>query len=175
MIKNITFHKCQESDWQLLQKISVETFTNTYRDKNTLENFNQHLQKAFNEAQLKKELSNPNCEFYFLKKKENEMVGYLKLNILDAQTENMSDDYLEIERIYVLKNFHGKGYGKTLINFSKEKAIQKKKIKIWLGVWEKNPNAIGFYQKMGFKKTGTHVFKVGDDEQLDYVMEMKTG
>ena len=103
------------------------------------------------------------------------MVGYLKLNLLDAQTEKMSDDYLEIERIYVLKKFHGKGYGKALIDFSKEKAIQKKKKKIWLGVWEKNPNAIGFYQKMGFEKTGTHIFKVGDDEQLDYVMETETG
>ena len=85
----------------------------------------------------------------------------------------MQDDDLEIERIYLIKKFQGKGFGKKMIEFAKEIAIQKKKNRIWLGVWEKNPKAIGFYQKMGFEKIGTHIFKVGEDEQLDYVMKLE--
>jgi len=168
------FQKCGLDDWTLLQKISIQTFTNTYQNKNDPKNFHRHIITAFNESQLKNELTHPHCEFYFLKK-ENKVVGYLKINEFDAQTESMPNEYLEIERIYVLKAFHKKGFGKKLMDFAKEKAIQKQKKKIWLGVWEKNPEAIGFYTKMGFEKTGTHIFKVGDEEQLDYVMEMETG
>jgi len=43
---------------------------------------------------------------------------------------------------------------------------------IWLGVWEKNPRAISFYQKWGFKEVGTHIFHVGDDPQRDFIMEL---
>lgn len=42
--------------------------------------------------------------------------------------------------------------------------------KIWLGVWEKNENAIAFYQKMGFVQTGEHSFYMGDEEQRDLIM-----
>ena len=171
-MKNLNFQKCTLSDWQQLQKISIDTFTHTYQHKNDPSNFKQHLEKAFNDDQLKKELENPNCEFYFLIK-ENELVGYLKFNELDAQTEPMFEEDFEIERIYVINKFQGKGLGKQMMEFAKEKAIQKKKKKIWLGVWSENPKAIGFYQKMGFQQIGTHVFKVGDDEQLDYVMALE--
>ena len=171
-MKNFFFQKCTVEDWKQLQHISIETFTHTYQHKNDPKHFKQHLDHAFNEKQLKKELMNPNCEFYFLKN-ENVLVGYLKLNEFDAQSEPMPEDHLEIERIYVIHPFQGKGLGKKMIEFAKEKAIQKKKENIWLGVWEKNPKAIGFYQKMGFEKIGTHIFKVGDDEQLDFVMSIK--
>lgn len=180
-MKNFHFQKCGLEDWQLLQKVSIQTFTDTYQDKNDPKNFQCHIITAFNESQLKKELNHSNCEFYFLRlggqvlKKENEVVGYLKLNVLDAQSEFMSAEYLEIERIYVLKQFHKEGFGKMLVDFAKKKAFEKRKKKIWLGVWEKNPNAIGFYLKMGFEKTGTHIFKVGEEEQLDFVMELKVG
>ena len=174
-MKNFHFQKCQESDWQLIQKISLETFINNYQNKNlhNLESFNKYLEDKFNNQIIKQELLNPNRVFYFLFENENELLGYLKLNEFDAQSEPMDDDYLEIERIYILKKFQGNGFGKMMIDFAKEKAIEKQKKKIWLGVWEENPKAIGFYNKVGFEKTGTHKFMLGEEEQVDYIMEMK--
>ena len=46
------FKKCDLSDLNVLQKISIETFTATYQDKNTKENFEKHLTQAFNLPQL---------------------------------------------------------------------------------------------------------------------------
>lgn len=43
---------------------------------------------------------------------------------------------------------------------------------IWLGVWEHNVDAIKFYEKQGFKKFDTHIFKLGDDEQTDNLMKL---
>ncbi|MHC4791202.1 MAG: GNAT family N-acetyltransferase [Planctomycetota bacterium] len=42
---------------------------------------------------------------------------------------------------------------------------------IWLGVWEKNAQAIRFYEKWDFKKVGTKEFILGSDRQIDDVME----
>ncbi|MNL75746.1 Protease synthase and sporulation negative regulatory protein PAI 1 [compost metagenome] len=49
-------------------------------------------------------------------------------------------------------------------------AMEHSKKKIWLGVWEKNENAIAFYNKMGFVQTGVHSFYMGDEEQMDIIM-----
>jgi ribosomal protein S18 acetylase RimI-like enzyme len=44
---------------------------------------------------------------------------------------------------------------------------------MWLGVWEENPRAIRFYQKLGFVEFGEHIFQLGDDAQRDVLMKKK--
>ncbi|WP_276356722.1 GNAT family N-acetyltransferase [Cohnella caldifontis] len=165
----VNIKKCTMEDLGLLQEISVETFHDTFKHQNSEENMQAYLEKAFNLDQLKKELSNRFSEFYFIYS-ENEMAGYLKVNAQDAQSEKMGDDSLEIERIYIRSKFHKQGLGKCLIHKAIELAKEKKKTKVWLGVWEKNEGAIGFYKKMGFVESGAHSFFMGDEEQTDLIM-----
>lgn len=80
---------------------------------------------------------------------------------------------VEIERIYVLKEFHRKSVGQILYNKALEIAIQKKADYIWLGVWEENPSAINFYWKNGFLAFDKHIFKMGNDEQTDIMMRLE--
>lgn len=54
-----------------------------------------------------------------------------------------------LEMLFIHNDTRGKGYGKTLYQFMKEKTGLTK-----VDVNEQNPQAIGFYEKMGFKKTG---------------------
>lgn len=82
----------------------------------------------------------------------------------------MGDELLEIERIYIRNKFQKHGLGKCLLNKAMELALEYKKTKIWLGVWEKNENAIAFYRKKGFVQTGSHSFYMGDEEQVDFIM-----
>ena len=101
---------------------------------------------------------------------EQDLAGYLKINVNDAQSEQISDDALEVERIYIRTKFKRNGLGKYLITLAEDIAISKNKKVIWLGVWEHNPNAIAFYEKMGFIYTSSHSFFMGDEEQTDYIM-----
>jgi ribosomal protein S18 acetylase RimI-like enzyme len=41
---------------------------------------------------------------------------------------------------------------------------------IWLGVWERNARAIGFYQRWHFTIVGSQSFQLGTDRQNDRVM-----
>ncbi|OCA85024.1 GNAT family N-acetyltransferase [Pseudobacillus wudalianchiensis] len=165
----IKIKKCTGEDLYQLQEISYETFSETFKHQNSPENMNAYLERAFNLTQLEKELSAIFSQFFFVYL-DNEVAGYLKVNINDAQSEEMGDESLEIERIYVKNKFQKHGLGKFLLHKAIEMARECNKKKIWLGVWEKNENAIAFYKKMGFVQTGAHSFYMGDEEQIDFIM-----
>lgn len=167
----MTIHvkKCTLDEIGLLQKISIETFNETFADQNTAENMKAYLDKAFRVEKLEQELLNAHSQFYFIYLNEK-LAGYLKVNTNAAQTEAMGNDSLEIERIYIRKQYHKQGLGKHLLNKAIDIALEQHNNKIWLGVWEKNKNAIAFYTLMGFKQTGSHTFHMGDEDQMDFIM-----
>ncbi|OME94716.1 MULTISPECIES: GNAT family N-acetyltransferase [Paenibacillus] len=165
----LTIRKCTSEDLGLLQDISIETFNETFRDQNSPENMKTYLERAFNINQLAIEVSNTASEFYFIYY-NGQIAGYLKVNIHDAQTEMMGNDSLEIERIYIKGQYQKHGLGKFLLNKAMEIAMERNKKSIWLGVWERNENAIAFYKNMGFVQTGAHSFYMGNEEQKDFIM-----
>jgi ribosomal protein S18 acetylase RimI-like enzyme len=160
------------NDIERLQKIGRKTFFETFSASNTEENINKYLEEGFSIDKLTEELTNPNSGFYFAML-DGYVIGYLKLNFGKSQTEIKDDKALEIERIYVAKEFHGKKVGQLLYEKAIEIAKQKNVDYVWLGVWEENPRAINFYKKNGFVEFGTHVFKLGDDEQSDIMMKLR--
>ena len=157
---------------EFIQSIGKETFYETFKDDNTEQNMQDYLATAFTTEKITSELKNPYSQFYLLFV-GSELAGYLKVNIASAQTENMGMDALEIERIYVKQAFHKMGLGKTLMNKAIDIATELNKHYIWLGVWEKNRNAIDFYVKAGFEQCGQHSFYMGDEEQVDWIMKKR--
>ena len=155
-----------------LQMICRETFYDTFFEDNAKEDMDKYLTENFNDTQLTSELNNPKSEFYFAKL-EGEVAGYLKINFGKTQTEIKDENGLEIERIYVLKKFHGKKVGQKLYEIALQAAIDKMLDYVWLGVWEKNVRAIKFYEKNGFAEFDRHIFVLGSDEQLDIMMRLK--
>lgn len=165
----VTIRKCTTNDVETIQQIGRQTYFETFVAYNTEENMNDYLNKAFEESKIRKELENPYSEFY-VAEQEGKVAAYLKINQSNAQTEPMDSNYLEIERIYVLKEFQKHGLGKQLYDKALERAHALGKSRIWLGVWEHNHNALAFYSKIGFERIGQHSFFMGDDEQIDYIM-----
>ena len=100
------------------------------------------------------------------------MLGYLKLNMGESQTELKDNDALEIERIYVLKDFHGKKVGQLLFDKAITIAKELQLAYVWLGVWEENKKALQFYTKNGFVEFDQHVFVLGDEAQTDIMMKL---
>lgn len=153
-----------------LQKISIQTFLQAFAAENSAADMQTYVEHKFSIEHLQKELSHPESFFYFAQN-ENDILGYLKLNLGKAQTETR-DNAIEIERIYVDESFHGKGIGKLLMEYAIQFAKERGSAKIWLGVWEHNTKAIHFYQKNGFVEFGNHAFFLGEDEQNDLLMEL---
>lgn len=156
----------------LLQQIGRQTFSETFAASNTEENMRQYLAEGFAAGKLLSELANPDSQFYFAEW-NNEVIGYLKVNAGKSQTELQDEAALEIERIYVLRDFHGKKVGQLLYDKAVELARQTGIRYVWLGVWEENKRALRFYEKNGFVAFDKHLFRLGGDEQTDIMMKLE--
>jgi ribosomal protein S18 acetylase RimI-like enzyme len=171
-MENIEIEKVTLANIEQLQQISRQTFTETFSEVNTEDNLNKYLDESFNISRLTSEIQNLNSEFYFAVI-DAKVVGYLKINCGDAQTELKNDNTLELERIYVLKEFHGRKVGQILFSKAIQVAEQMNVDYLWLGVWEENHRALKFYMKNGFTVFDQHIFRLGDDVQTDIMMKLQ--
>ena len=136
---------------------------------NSIEDMKEYLETAYDFDVLKSEIECETSDYYFYLD-GNDAVGFVKVNWADSQTEPDYPDALEIQRIYSLKEYHGHGIGAALMEHAISVARELKRPMMWLGVEEQNKRAYRFYTKYGFKKVGTHVFMLGEDEQHDSVL-----
>ncbi|PHK50336.1 GNAT family N-acetyltransferase [Staphylococcus edaphicus] len=156
---------------EVLRTLSINTFKTTFEHgEYTDEDFNAYFNEAYATKQLLSELQDDNSFTYFFKD-DDEIVGYFKLNINEAQTEAKGDEYLEVQRIYFLPQAQGGGRGKRVLAFATKKARELNKTKIWLGVWEHNVQAFNFYKNQGLRVTGEHQFYTGNVVDTDLIME----
>ena len=77
---------------------------------------------------------------------------------------------MELQRLYVSRESHGRGVGKALSNKVEELARDLGYRKIWLGVWEGNFVAQKVYESMGYERVGEHEFTMGRCIQMDWIM-----
>ncbi len=171
-MENIEITRVTVNDIEQLRQIGMKTFYETFSAGNREDNMNKYLEDGFSNEKLTAEINDRNAGFYFAKLNNN-VIGYLKLNFGVSQTELQDDKALEIERIYVSKEFHGKNVGQLLYDKAITIARQKNADYVWLGVWEENPRAIAFYRKNGFVEFDKHIFKLGNDEQTDIMMKLQ--
>lgn len=170
-MEKVEIQKVMIADIEQLQQISQLTFIETFAALNSKEDMEKYIKESLSKEKLMAELSQHSSCFYFAIL-NGTVIGYLKLNFGQSQTELKGENSLEIERIYVLKAFHGKRVGQLFYEKAIQVAWQAKMEYVWLGVWEKNPRAIAFYKKNGFIEFDKHIFKLGSDEQTDILMKL---
>ena len=167
----VSIRPLEATDLLLLQKLSIETFVDTFIDSNTADDLASCIDSLYNTEKLARELAAKHSYFYFIEV-EGQVAGYLKLNTRYEQTEGQRDDSLEIERLYILPHFKGLHLGSKLMKFALDLAKEKGKKRVWLGVWEHNEPAKVFYSHWGFKRFSQHTFPVGSDPQTDELWEL---
>ncbi len=158
-------------DVSALVEAGRQTFYETFHNTISEENLLQYLDDSFHPDKIREELTHPESYFY-LARINGAVAGYLKVNTGKAQTEAQEETALEVERIYVTKEWHGKSVGQALMDHALEIARDKKATYVWLGVWPKNYRAVRFYQKYGFEVFDTHTFHTGREYQTDYLMKL---
>jgi diamine N-acetyltransferase len=159
------------NDAKLLAELGAKTFYDTFAKDNTPENIASYIKESFSPEIQLNELSDPDIIF-LIAELDDIPIGYAKLRMNSKDDVVKGTKPMELERIYAVQEYLGKGIGRKLMKASIHEAKERGCDSIWLGVWEKNQRAIDFYRKWGFKEVGTHRFKLGDDPQNDFVMEL---
>jgi ribosomal protein S18 acetylase RimI-like enzyme len=168
---SVFIRTAKKEEAEAIGKLAAETFTETFEWYNTAQNMREYNNSHFKPNHILTEIEDKNSILYVALIDEV-IIGYAKLKSSEAPEELGTLSHIEIERLYVSKNFHDKKVGLALMNTCIETAKQKNLDVIWLGVWEHNPRAINFYTRMGFQKFGSHIFQLGDDAQTDYLMKL---
>ena len=164
--------KANQSDAKDIAVLGKSTFFETFGDHplNKPEDVKSYLDESFTEEAILKELNDQDVT-YFLAELNSSLVGYAKIKQNVTDNGVIGKKPMELCRIYVLKNFLGKGVGKELMLRCLKEAEDNKNDVVWLGVWEFNPTAQEFYKKFGFSKCGEHVFLLGSDPQTDHIFQ----
>lgn len=169
-MSEINIKQATAIDLEVLVKIGRETFAETFSSENSQQDLENYLNTSFTNEKLLSEIAHPSSQFY-IAWNENTPIGYLKINTDSSQTEDQGNEGLEIERIYVKQDYQGQKIGHLLYNQAVTLAKSMEKTFVWLGVWELNIKAIKFYERQGFEKFSTHIFRIGSDEQTDWLMK----
>ncbi len=166
-------------DAAALATLAERTFRDTFAAMNTAEDMDRHCRQSYGATIQAAEIADParvtlvcetlsgetpNC------KTTGELVAFAQLRWGTAPACVQGRAPGEIQRLYVTSDWHGKGLAQQLMQACLDEMEKRGNDVVWLGVWEKNPRAIAFYQKFGFIEVGDHSFALGGDAQRDIVM-----
>jgi diamine N-acetyltransferase len=163
-----TIRRVTVNDTAALSALAKQTFYDTFTGTCTEADMQGFLEKYYNEAQLKKELSDP-ATFCFFAEVHGKPVAYLQFKEDYSNFPEVKKwKALELKRIYVQQAFHKVGIAQKLMDLLLQHAAENKYELVWLGVWEYNLRAQRFYEKYGFENSGyTHDFPIGNTPQTD--------
>jgi ribosomal protein S18 acetylase RimI-like enzyme len=166
----VIIREAELKDASLLQEFGIKTFLDSFAAANTPENMKMYLESGFSLEKIQGDLGDPETKF-LLAYIDQQLAGYAKV-IVNKKHEALKEQRaMELERIYVDKQYIGKQVGIVLLEKCFQMAKREKLNVVWLGVWEHNPRAISFYRKWGFEKFSEHTFMLGNDAQTDWLMK----
>jgi diamine N-acetyltransferase len=157
----MTIIKATESDYNSIVDIGRISVAESHRNSSSEEIMNEFLDRNYNGDVIRQELNDIN-NIYHIIKYDDQPVGFSKV-MLDAEHSNIiAKNVAKLDRIYLLKEFHGLKLGRELLNFNLELAKKNGQSGIWLYTWIGNEKAVNFYLKAGFAIIGSHKFYVNE-------------
>ena len=169
-IPGVTIRRGTVEDAVLLSELGARTFAETFAADNTPEDLDAYIATSFNVGRLTAELEDPASTF-LIAEVEGRAAGYAKLHDGEPEKSIEGANPVELVRLYVSREWLGRGIGEELMHACVEEARQAGHETLWLGVWERNARAQAFYRKWNFRAVGEHIFQLGSDLQRDIVME----
>jgi diamine N-acetyltransferase len=158
-----TIRHATPEDAAALAELGARTFRDAFAAQNRAEDMDAYVAQTYGEAQQRRELEDPK-NVALLVERDGVLIGFAQLR--------REGEKVEIARFYVDRAHHGEGIAQELMQRCIEVARELGAQTLWLGVWERNPRAIRFYEKCGFVDIGSHPFLVGSDLQTDRLMSL---
>lgn len=166
--------RAEVGDARTLAELGARLFEQTFASANTPEDMGAYLAGAFLVDDWAEELADDAHAVWIAEDFDGAHIGYAMLRRGTSADGVIAARPGEIHRIYADKSWHGRGVGHALVRACSEQAGAWQCDVIWLAVWERNPRAIAFYAKIGFRAVGRQTFVLGSDVQQDLVMSRPT-
>jgi ribosomal protein S18 acetylase RimI-like enzyme len=167
---SLIIRKADQADAAALAELAERTFRDAFGALNTATNMDLHCRSSYGRKLQAREIADP-CLLTLVCEDNGTLIAYAQLRRGKAPDCVAAEQTVEIQRLYVDKEWHGKGIAQDLMNALLDHAREDHAGVVWLGVWEHNPRAIAFYAKFGFRECGDQTFLLGRDDQRDLIMQ----
>ena len=169
---NLSIRRADVSDKNIICALGVTTFYEAYFEQDDSHDLANYVIESFGRARIEAELNDADLTF-FIAELSGKAVGYAKLRENSAVDCLKNENVVELQRIYLLERAKRKGVGAALLNRCLAAARAKGYETLWLGVWERNSEALGFYEKAGFVKVGEVRFPYGETVGTNFVLKIE--
>ncbi len=161
-------------DSPALAVLAERTFRDAFEARNSPENMDLHCGRNFGPDIQAREIAD-RALVTMVAEESGRLVGYSQLRPATASASVKAERPAELRRIYVSREWHGRGVAQSLMKEALRAAAGAGSDCLWLGVWEHNPKAIAFYRKFAFEIVGQQSFMLGNESQRDIVMAARLG
>ncbi|MGO4798144.1 N-acetyltransferase family protein [Pseudomonas sp. W22_MBD1_FP4] len=150
----INIRAATEADLDSLRALGCETYQQHFSTLWSPDGMRDFLDKDFSRDALSRSLDLPKRQSWLIASDERGTpIGFSKVN-WSTPTPITGELGAELQKIYFLKTAAGLGYGKQLLQFICDQAVQRGEHLLWLDVLKSNSNARRFYEAFGFRQIG---------------------
>lgn len=165
----IEIKQTKETDTEVLALLGRLTWAESHGqyidDKN---NLSKYLDENFSVSKTNQGINNPKLLFYIVYS-DDLPVGYAKLAVNAKQENIVSQNNVQLERMFILNDFIPLKIGQQLLTYVEEQAKALQLDTMWLSVYVKNNRAIRFYEKNDYKNVGELNFTVSGQSYVNIV------
>jgi ribosomal protein S18 acetylase RimI-like enzyme len=173
-VSGLVIRRATEGDAALLSELALRIFMDTFGPDNDPADMKIHADRSYRPDIQLAELREKG-KIYLIAEVDGVPAGFAMLGDPESASCDGFDDPIELFRFYVDKAWHGRGIARPLMDAVIDLARELGGETICLGVWEKNPRAMRFYEKVGFRDVGSQPYLLGNDLQTDRVMVLDIG
>jgi ribosomal protein S18 acetylase RimI-like enzyme len=156
-------------DVPTLSRLGARTFRETYTPISDPAEVAGYADEHFTHDQVRAWLAKP-AAITLVARADGVDVGYAHV-LRDTVPACVADrEAVKLSRLYLVADAHGRGHGRTLLAAALAAAVELGGRSVWLGVYDRNVQAVAFYEAHGFATVGTHEFEFGGEIYHDPVM-----
>jgi ribosomal protein S18 acetylase RimI-like enzyme len=160
------------ADAAALAEFAERVFDEVFSEGNDPGDMASYLNEAFSPDIQRAEIETPGAIVLLaVDPASGALAGYLHIAPAGRPECVSGEAPVELKRLYVDPSRHGRRIGKRLLDEGIARARAAGARTLWLGVWERNFKAQGFYTREGFARVGEHPFVLGSDTQTDWIMQ----
>jgi ribosomal protein S18 acetylase RimI-like enzyme len=151
---------------EIVKNLAYKIWPNAYETILSKAQLDYMLEMIYSINSLEKQFNNGHI--FLLIEEDQNFIGFASYE-LNCNNSNKT----KLQKLYVLPEIQGKGIGKQVIDYIKEKVVLSNNLALFLNVNKFN-KAKDFYQKYGFQIIKEEVIDIGNNYIMDdYVMEIE--
>jgi ribosomal protein S18 acetylase RimI-like enzyme len=155
----------------LIASIGKKSFRHAFEEYfESRETLTGYLEFTYDPLKIARSLKKEN-NIYLLAWVDGQPGGFAKIKKHSLNELIESPSQTELQKIYVLPAFQGRGVGSALMQHTRELADEINPDHIWLDAHVTNEGAIRFYERNGFRKMGRRFFQIGTQHFEYHVMQ----